>query len=1213
MSLFLLANLSGWACKDVFAHEKGHNSGYFVPNEGQWPNEVHAMYEMPGSRVFVTDFGMRIVSSDQKSIREVHDTRNFDLPVRGSFYDMRLKGGKLHHMLKADSLAVRLNFFLGKDPGKWKSDIHPVQQLTFPDVYPGIDLVFHNDDEAVKYEFVIHPGANPAAIAWEVSGAAVSLSKRGDLTYKTTFGQMQEEKPYIYEQLESGTREVAGGFLLAGSEISFKTGKYNKRKTLVIDPRLIFATFTGSTSDNWGFTATSDSVGNGYLGGVCEAPGYPISTSAFDFSYNGGRWDMVISKFSANGQQLLYSTYIGGNDNEYPLSMVTNANEELIILGKARSADYPVLATAYDPFHKGAFDLVLTKLNVNGSALLGSTFVGGSGNDGHNRSALRNAYQADTTALEYNYGDDSRGEVLLDGVDNVYVASNTHSGDFPVLNALQSVKSAEQDAVVFKMNASLTTMLWSTFLGGNADDAAYGLAIAAPANSVYVTGGTKSPDFLSAIAAPGYDAAHNGQNDGWVVHLGPNGNTLLGKTFLGTTANDQSFLIQLDAQQRVYVAGQSRGNMPVSSQQLYHHTGAKQFLQRYNTGLTSLELATVLGPVNASAPSMSPTALLVDLCDRIYLAGWGGASNAINTNLGSWPVTANAFQANTDGSDFYFAVLDSGATGLLYASYFGGTAPEHVDGGTSRFNRQGVVYQAVCAGCPGNSSFPVTQDAYSLTNNSGNCNAAIFKFDLEIFRPVAAFSTQYPDTPVCQSVPVLFQNTGTSNASYFWDFGVPGATSTLPSPSYTYTNTGIYLVTLIVSNCVGSDTITRNVNVLPPPVLSLSGNAVLCPGDTIAVSVQGGTAYRWQQVIGLLDTTGSSPRFVGPGDVWLYVTVYNAAGCELFDSIFVQNSPEPVVLPASMTTCLGGSLQLSPALGPEVGGFSWLPDPWIADTMQAVQVVTPLESRWLYYRTTDTSGCTFIDSMLIQLLVSVIAQAGPDRFICVNHTDTLKAQGGTSYLWSTGETTSSILIPHTAAGLYWVIAYIDSCRSHPDTVFVRLNDVEANFTFSPDTGYAPAQIQFTNLSTGEGVREFHWDFGDGYTSAEVSPGHIYRKPGTYTARLTATNPQSGCTDSMDYNYIYIDSIQILLPNAFTPNNDGINDRFEFVHRNFESFEVLIYNRWGQLVFQSQHPSICWDGRFQNEQAPAGAYPYLIKAVGKNRKPYHFEGEVVLIR
>lgn len=1170
------------------------------------------MYAMPGSRLFITEFGLRIVSQDQRAIKEAHDTRNYDVKIGNFVYDMQLAGAKLETMQLRDSLDFSLNFILGQDQNQWAAAIKPVSQLIFPDVYPGIDLLFKHNGHLLKYEFIVRAGADPRVIKWDINGLIPERQKTGEIHYPTPFGEMIEENPFVYQLQNGSQKTIKAQFRLDKQQISFKLGAYDKTQTLVIDPALIFATFSGSTVDNWGFSATSDGAGNGYLGGIASGMGYPTSVGAFDDSYNLGQWDIAISKYSADGQLLLYSTYLGGGDVEYPMSMITDTLQQLVILGKSRSNNFPVSATAYDDQYNGAFDIIVTKLNASGSALIGSTYIGGTANDGHNRLPARSFYQGDSTALEYNYGDDSRGEVVLDASFNVYVASNTSSTNFPTQSPLQSTNLGLQDAVLFKLNPNLSSLVYATYLGGADDDAAYGLVVVEPSRSVVVVGGTKSANFVN-IPVSGYDQSYNGGTDGWILSVGASGNSISSRTFIGTSQSDQAFLVQLDNQNRVYVVGQSRGSFPILPATIYNNAGSKHFIQRYNFNLTQLELSTVVGPVNGSSPSLSPTALLVDLCRRIYIAGWGGNTNALNPNLGAWPVSPSAFQSTTDGADFYFMVLDSNASALLYASYFGGSVSEHVDGGTSRFNTQGVVYQAVCAGCGGNSNFPVTAGAYSVTNNSNNCNAAIFKFDMEMFQPIASFVTQYPDTPVCQLVPVLFQSTGTANATYFWDFGLPGATSTLANPSYTYTTTGTFTVTLIVSNCVGSDTIRRNVSVVAPATLDVSAVPDLCPNDTISLQLSGANSYRWIAQAGLLDTVGNAPRFTGSSSTWVYLWAANSVGCEIYDSVFVRVLPNRQVLPDSLLACLGGGITIQPNLGLEVASFFWEAHPAITNVNQQTQLVNPAVSTIFYLNSTDTSGCSQRDSVYVGVQPTVFANAGPDRYTCSTDSFTLIARGGQRYLWSTGDTATTLHLPASAAGTFWLIAYQDSCVSLPDTIRILRNEIEANFVFSPDTGYAPAKISFINRSTGDGVGQFRWDFGDGYFSNEESPNHVYRLPGEFTVTLIASNAQTSCSDTLEYRYVVIDSILLFIPNAFTPNGDGVNDVFKVVDRNFQTFDIWIYNRWGQLVYYSNDPKFVWDGRLNGENLQPGNYPYLIRGLGKNAKPLQYEGEIRLLR
>ncbi len=1195
---------------EALAHSNSH---YLVPNRGQWPEEAIARAQIEGADLFITKFGFRIRLWDQKKINETHESRNFENPLSSFAFDLTFIDGDFSRPVFSDFGHFPINFLIGNEASRWATNILPAKQVVFKSVYQGIDLKIYFEGEAFKYEFIVHPKANSKLIRWKVSKGVSTKLSGNNLLYKTPLGTFSDIDLDVFTKSEGKQFKVGASYNKFKDQFSFTLDSYNIDDTLVIDPVLIFGTFSGSTSDNWGFTATSDDLGNGYLGGIVRNSGYPVTIGAIDTSFNGGDWDISLSKFSEDGSQLLYSTYLGGNLAEYPMSLVVNSFGELFILAKTLSLDFPVSASAYDQTHNGLFDLVVTRLNPSGSTIVASTFIGGSANDGHNRLLANNRYLPDTTSLEYNYGDDSRGDILIDSLGFVFIASNTYSSDFPTSGTAQSTHSGQSDAVVLKLNANLSSLIWSSLLGGGAHDAAYSLTFRSNSNVLYIAGGTRSQNFLSSSNVnTGFDLTHNGNTDGFVVGLNLSNGQLLYRSFIGTTSYDQAYLIYADNFDGIYVTGQSRGSIPVFPATVYRNTGGKIFVQKYNSRLDTLQLSTVFGP-STTSPSLVPTAMLVDLCNRIYVAGWGGSANSISGPLGNWPITNDAFRQNTDGSDFYFMVLESDLRSLIYSTFFGGSAAEHVDGGTSRFNRNGVIYQAVCAGCGGSSSFPVTANAWSSTNNSPNCNAALFKFDLETSVPVAQFSTQYPDTPVCALIPVQFRSTGTIAADYFWDFGLPGATSRMQNPSFTYTIPGLYTITLIVTNCAGSDTIVGRVEVLSPATISSPRNQKVCVNDTLQLSLLGGFGYRWIPDAILLDTIGNSPRVKGITSRWLYVYISNAAGCESLDSVFIQVIGLRNVVADTISFCLGKSTTIQPRISNEVTSWFWVAHPLITNPLLLNQTIFTLSTTKLYLVTNDTNGCSNLDSTVINPIVTVRISAGPDKLVCLDEQVILTAAGASRYLWSNGDTTNSITVPFANAATYWVTGFEDSCQSLPDTVRVIQNIIEASFKVEPDTAYAPSSVQFINLSTGEGINTFRWNFGDGGTSTLNNPSYIYRNPGRYSVTLETINSISGCSDSMIYNYVFVDSILFLLPNTFSPNNDGLNDYFFGVQRNFESFRIIIYNRWGELIFESNDPAFTWDGKLKGKYLSSGIYPYVVTAVGKNRKPYQFAGEVKLIR
>jgi hypothetical protein len=226
-------------------------------------------------------------------------------------------------------------------------------------------------------------------------------------------------------------------------------------------------------------------------------------------------------------------------------------------------------------------------------------------------------------------------------------------------------------------------------------------------NNIFICGGTTSSNIPGRTS--GLNTSYRGGSaDGFAAKFDNNGNNVLVSTYLGTNDYDQAYIMDLDNSDNVYFFGQTLGFYPVTAG-VYSNTGAPQFIHKLNNNLNNTIFSTVFGSVNSTEINITPTALLVDVCSNIYAVGWGGNVNNSGSTFGM-AVTSDAYKSNTDGSDFYLFNLSANATNLIYASYFGenGGVGDHVDGGTSRFDKSGIVYEAVCASCGGTNSFPVT-------------------------------------------------------------------------------------------------------------------------------------------------------------------------------------------------------------------------------------------------------------------------------------------------------------------------------------------------------------------------------------------------------------------------------------------------------------------------------------------------------------------------
>ncbi len=879
-------------------HEAYQGNIKFVENKGQWENFIQYKADIPDGNLFLLKNKLTYVFYKGGS-EHLHGQKEH------SKAENKFKAHAFHvNFLKAnDNITIKReqpyeginNYYLGNDPAKWQSGVISYQKIIYENIWPNIDWQMYSYGADLKYDFVVHPGTNTKKIKLLYEGVDNIYLSDGNLHVHTSVNNFIEQQPYAYQIVNGIKITVPCDYKLKNNELSFSFPEgYNRNVDLVIDPRLIFSSYSGSTANNFGFTASYDDEGNLYAGGNVFGMGYPTSTGAYDSTFNGGTnlVDISISKFSTDGSSLIYSTYLGGNETEVPHSLVTNSNNELYILGTTSSTDFPISSDAADnTFGGGTFanytqngavyrlgtDIIVCKLNADGTALLGSTYMGGSGNDGLNQ------------AFIYNYGDQFRGEIIVDDNSNIFVASSTRSVGMTLVNPLQDTIRGSQDGFVFKLNSDLSVIEWSTYFGGNNDDAAYGIQFDRMGN-MYICGGTTSDTLLPGISATSLNNQLQGNIDGFIGHISADGSTAINSTYLGTTAYDQVYFVQTDTNNNVYVLGQTEGqydSMSVNGS-IYYDENAKQFIHKLNPTLNNTIFATTFG-TNTPVPNISPSAFLVNDCENIFLSGWGGNTNNQGNTLGMF-VTANAYDETTDGSDFYFLLLSQNAASALYATFFGGTqtfgsgiSAEHVDGGTSRFDKKGIMYQAVCASCGlSTNNFPTTPGVVSNTDNSsGGCNIGVIKFD---------FSELTADLEVsldqsCGSGRASFANKSLGGIKHHWIFG-DGTDTTLNSTEtvfHNYDAVGTYEILLIITDsttCTLQDTASTIITIFEENNNAQAfPDTTICLGESVIINALGGNTFYWSPSISLSDSTISSP-IASPDSTTTYqVIAVDSNGC----------------------------------------------------------------------------------------------------------------------------------------------------------------------------------------------------------------------------------------------------------------------------------------------------------------------------------------------
>jgi gliding motility-associated-like protein len=833
----------------------------FLENKGQYPDNVNFAASIPNGRLFVENQSFTYLFYNGQQLHEHHHFNTHDYldahVVRVSFLDARLDciPGK------ENPYPEIYNYYCGSDRSAWASNVKAYRNIYLYNLYEGIDLEMIGYSQSMEYNFYVASEANPKSIKIHYEGVEDMYLQDGVLHIHTTVNEFYELIPKAFQVFGGQKREVPCSFDLRGDILSFKfPASYNRKAPLIIDPVVIFSTFSGSHADNFGYTATYDDSGYAYSGGTVFNTGFPVSTGAIQIDFKGGHSstvygsgdsrDIGILKYTPDGKNLIYATYLGGSGNEDPHSLVVDKDFNLFIFGNTSSMDFPIGDSFYDSSYNGDFDIFIAKLSPDGTELKASTYIGGDDEDGLNGYyTLPLNGSVNRSELAFNYGDSYRGEININKNNEVFVITTTKSTNFPVsTHAFQkNYAGGGQDACVFKMNNDLDDLIASSYIGGSRDDAGYGIAFH-DNGDFYVCGGTESFDLP---VSPGKLQAYfaGGSADGFIYYIDADFQSVKAATYLGTLEYDQTYFIQTDDQNNVYVTGQTCSNkFPVKNVN-YSENGGKLFITKTNSYLDSIIYSGVFGSGSAN-PDLSPSAFLVDHCERIYFSGWGGQLNQdysrnTNSDTRGLSITDDAFQKNTDGSDFYIVVFAREMDTILFATYYGGPqSEEHVDGGTSRFDKNGIIYQSVCAGCGGHSDLPThPPDVHSSSNNSSNCNNAIIKIDLNILDLIADFIA---DT-VCLNEPTRFLNLSKGAKEYAWCFG-DGDSSDKRNPLHKYKDTGFYKVTLIAENnfsCKLKDTLSKTIYVYDRNDVDFDFYSEICSADVSFELLGGGARVLW--------------------------------------------------------------------------------------------------------------------------------------------------------------------------------------------------------------------------------------------------------------------------------------------------------------------------------------------------------------------------------
>jgi len=441
--------------------------------------------------------------------------------------ELRLAGARNNPKAAGrQELPGKVNYFIGSLPSRWRTDIPTYGRVEYAGVYPGVDLAYYGRQGRLEYDFIVAPRADPSTIRMVLDGArALRIDAGGNLVLETGGTPVSFRKPVTYQEIAGARRSVKSDYRLAGSnQVTFALASYDPRYPLIIDPSLVYSTYLGGSGFDYGTAIAVSSAGNAYVTGYTSSLDFP--TKDAEQSYFTSYSAIFVAELSANGASLVYSTYLGGSNYDYPYSIAVDSTGAAYVTGLTESPDFPVRNALYGSLN-GSEDAFVTKFSPGGSALVYSTYLGGSGSD---------------YALS----------IAVDSGNNAYIAGSSESSDFPTTSGAYQTAAGGSCSFVAKLNAAGTALTWSTYFGQSCSAQTTAIAIDSQ-QAVYVTGAA-FPGLPVTAGAP-QQAFGGGEHDAFIAKFDSGGDSLVYCTYLGGSQIDTGTSIAVNSSGDAYATG----------------------------------------------------------------------------------------------------------------------------------------------------------------------------------------------------------------------------------------------------------------------------------------------------------------------------------------------------------------------------------------------------------------------------------------------------------------------------------------------------------------------------------------------------------------------------------------------------------------------------------------------------------------------------------
>jgi len=682
----------------------------FEANRGQTDARVDYLSRGKGYTLLLT--------RDQAVLR-LHQGAPLRMKLRGACGQATASG--------MDQLPGKANYFRGHDPSQWHTGIPTYQKVKYTSVYPGVDLVYYGNQGRLEHDFIVAPGADPSKIALSFEGAQPRIDRQGDLVLTADGSEVRFQKPVVYQAAGSGKHRVDGRYALDGNAVRFELGAYDHSRELTIDPLLVYSSYLGGSSNDYGQGIAVDSQGSAYVTGITYSTDFPTENPLYGPELNGNPYEVFVTKFNAAGTALVYSTYLGGvgpSDEAGANDIAVDPEFNVYVGGTTDANDFPVTTGAFQTFCGGQIagcgpgagsSAFLTEINAAGSALVYSTFLGGIN------------YTIITGVAV-----DSAGEAYVTG----YTGSNYSPPDnqpvsygFPTTPG--ALQQGSQDspgygsayAFFTKFAAGGAGLVYSTLYGSITPPdvfdqdyeqlPTYGSAIAIDANGdAYITGYTTSGNIpvtagaFQTTASPLTGGANASMILGpraFVAKFDPTQSgaaSLIYGTYLGGTggisgsATDSGTGIAVDSADNAYITGQAGSpNFPTTKgafQRTCDSDGGEgchsAFITKLNAAGSALVYSTMLGdPANGSGTSVTPTCIRVNASDNAFVTGSAGIGFPVMNPIATCPSSCYGFVAelNPTGKALLFSTYIPGAYVLPASLALDGQNSVYVTGVTN--------------------------------------------------------------------------------------------------------------------------------------------------------------------------------------------------------------------------------------------------------------------------------------------------------------------------------------------------------------------------------------------------------------------------------------------------------------------------------------------------------------------------------------------------